>query len=178
MIIERDDVRLRPFRQGDLAEIVNGLGDWAVSQWVATPPFPYGEDHAQAWIDLVARDHAGGNPCRFAVANRESDGLLGSITIDDRKGDLPELGYWFLRAAWGRGVGTRATRAILAYAFDHLDLAVVIARTAPGNRQSSRILIKAGFRRCGRRRLAAPTRRGADYLVDYILPREAWFRND
>jgi RimJ/RimL family protein N-acetyltransferase len=178
MIIEHDDVRLRPFGQGDLTRIVNGLGDWAVSQWVATPPFPYRADHAQAWIDLVAQDHAGRWPGRFAVADRESDRLLGSITVGDRLGHHPELGYWFLRAAWGRGIGTRATRAILAYAFDQLDHAVVIARTAPGNRQSSRILIKTGFRRCGQHRLPAPNRRGADYLLDYVLSREAWYRND
>ncbi len=177
MIIECDDVRLRPFRQEDLANIVNGLDDWAVSQWLTAPPFPYTDAHARAWIDLVAQDHAGGRPGRFAVADREGDRLLGSITLDGRQGDHPELGYWFLRAAWGRGIGTRATRAILGYAFDQLDHAVVIARTAPGNRQSNRILIKAGFRRCGRRWLPAPTRRGADYLVDYVLSREAWKRN-
>ncbi|MEE8531532.1 MAG: hypothetical protein V3S34_04905 [Hyphomicrobium sp.] len=35
--------RLRAFHDGDLARMVEAIDDWAVSQWLDTPPIPTGK---------------------------------------------------------------------------------------------------------------------------------------
>lgn len=48
-----------------------------------------------------------------------------------------EIGYWLARDARGQGIMTRATRALITYAFDELGLHRIVVRCAPCNRASS-----------------------------------------
>ncbi len=74
--------RLRAFHDGDLARMVEAIDDWAVSQWLDTPPYPYRAENGRAWIAAVGADHAGGLPRHFAVAERDGDRLLGCISLE------------------------------------------------------------------------------------------------
>jgi ribosomal-protein-alanine N-acetyltransferase len=56
-----------------------------------------------------------------------------------------ELVYGVAEHLWGRGYAPELARAVIAYAFDVLDMPVVRASTDPGNAASSRVLEKLGF---------------------------------
>ena len=56
-----------------------------------------------------------------------------------------ELGYRLRRAAWGAGVATEASKAMLDIAFDHWGVAQVMAVILPGNARSRRVVEKLGF---------------------------------
>ncbi len=176
MILEQDEIRLRPFREADLPVVIAALSDWAVAQWLNTPPYPYDEADGRAWLEHVANQHAGGQPGSFAVAAPSDDALLGCIgctSIAARPAAL-ELGYWFKPDAWGRGVATRAAGIVLAHAFNQLDAEQVVARTDPDHHASGRVLAKAGFRRLGERPLDSPTRRGSLAEVHFELTAKNW----
>lgn len=55
------------------------------------------------------------------------------------------LGYCLTREAWGHGYATEAAGALLAWAFDTLDLNRVQAEADTRNEASGRVLRKLGF---------------------------------
>ncbi len=60
--------------------------------------------------------------------------------------DEVELGYALRAAYWGRGFATEMGRALLAIAFDNLQLAELVCFTLPTNTGSRRVMEKCGFR--------------------------------
>lgn len=62
---------------------------------------------------------------------------------------LIEIGYRFVRAAWGRGIATEAAAAALDHGFRGLELGRVVAVSHPDNAASHRVLHKIGLRAAG-----------------------------
>ena len=60
-----------------------------------------------------------------------------------------ELGYRLRRSAWGRGLATEGSRALLRHAFETLGEDVVDACAKPENVASTRVMIKCGMKRVG-----------------------------
>ncbi|MCC6766573.1 MAG: GNAT family N-acetyltransferase [Deltaproteobacteria bacterium] len=60
-----------------------------------------------------------------------------------------ELGYWITSAAEGRGIVTRAARALLTFAFGTVGLHRIVVRCAVGNERSARVAERLGMRREG-----------------------------
>ena len=73
-----------------------------------------------------------------------------------------ELGYWLGDAFQGRGVMTRACRALVDYAFDELDLQRVEIRCAVENMRSRAIPERLDFRQEG-------VLRQAEWLYDHFV---------
>jgi hypothetical protein len=71
-------------------------------------------------------------------------GICGLIKRDVL--EHPDVGYAFLRTAWGRGYAQEAARATLAHGRKVLGLGRIVAITTPGNSASQRVLEKIGFR--------------------------------
>lgn len=81
--------------------------------------------------------------------------LVGAVTLSNIRRGVAEsgtLGYWIGRPYAGRGHATSAVRAVLAFAFDTLDLHRVEASCLPANLASRRVLQKSGFRQEGEAR--------------------------
>jgi RimJ/RimL family protein N-acetyltransferase len=76
-----------------------------------------------------------------------------------------ELGYRLPQSAWGRGLATEGSRAMLDHAFGGLGLASVWAQTRDTNLESRRVLAKCGLRHVG---WLEPT------VLRYELTREEW----
>lgn len=57
----------------------------------------------------------------------------------------PEVGYWVSQEMGGRGIATRATRALLDLAFVTLDLPTVRIRADVRNVPSNKVIRKCGF---------------------------------
>jgi RimJ/RimL family protein N-acetyltransferase len=56
-----------------------------------------------------------------------------------------DLGYRFLPEYWGAGIATEASRAILTYGFDKLQLKRIIAIAMKENKASIRVMEKVGM---------------------------------
>lgn len=70
-------------------------------------------------------------------------GWCGLFPLED-SGPI-EIGYRYVRAAWGQGVGTEAARAVLDHGFRALELDPIVGVTHPENRASQRVLEKIGL---------------------------------
>ena len=75
-------------------------------------------------------------------------GVIGLHGIAPAAG-APFIGYWVAQDSQGRGIVTRAVRAMLACAFGQLQLHRVEIRCAVGNTRSQEIPLRLGFRREG-----------------------------
>ena len=82
------------------------------------------------------------------------DGRLVGTIASFRVGADTEVTYWVDRAAWGRGIASRA----LALFFDVVPVRPMYARAAEDNAGSLRVLRKAGFRDIGSERAYASAR--------------------
>ncbi|MEL6977559.1 MAG: GNAT family protein [Pseudomonadota bacterium] len=79
--------------------------------------------------------------------------LAGGVTLEHvRLGAAmsASLGYWLGVDATGRGLMSEALEAVVAFAFDELDLSRLEAACLPENARSRRLLERAGFVEEGR----------------------------
>ncbi|MBD8880771.1 MULTISPECIES: GNAT family N-acetyltransferase [Rhodanobacter] len=74
----------------------------------------------------------------------EPVGMCGLIRRDTL--DYPDIGYAFLKRHHGRGYASESCAAVLEHARRQLDMARIVAITAPRNAASIRVLEKLGFR--------------------------------
>jgi RimJ/RimL family protein N-acetyltransferase len=139
--LEDDVVRLRPFEDGDVPAIAAACQDPEIPRWTAVPS-PYTEADARQWLESDEEES-------FAVVDKQSDELLGSIGVRYFDGGIGEVGYWVKREARGRGVATRALGLIARWALVDKGLGRFQLRADVANEASQRVAEKAGFVREG-----------------------------
>lgn len=155
MIIDAPGVRLRPFEDSDIDDVAAGCADPLVQRFLPHLPDPYTRVDARWWIREGAPAAWAAGGAAHAIADPDSDRLLGGIglarVVPDR--GQAEMGYWL--APWGRGrrMATAAATTLARWAFTRgfvrLELLTVWENVA-----SQRVAMAAGFRREGVRRQA------------------------
>lgn len=150
-ILVTERLALRELRDGDAPAIASGAGDRRVAQYLIAVPSPYPIALARRWITARREWWHLGRGLTLAIVRRdEPDRLLGTVSlrrhVRDRRG---ELGYWLAVPAWGQGLASEATRALVDYGFRELALARIYAQVMVGNTASMRVLEKLGMVREG-----------------------------
>lgn len=143
--------RIRRYRRDDKAALVRYADNPAIARQLRDRfPHPYTPPDADRWLDRVLAD-----PSRpdFAIASaRELVGGIGLTPQEDVYRRSAEIGYWLGEPFWGRGIATRAVRALTDWAFAELDLVRIYATVFANNPASTRVLEKAGYALEGRLR--------------------------
>ena len=103
------------------------------------------------WID--DENDPSGHGGWSVFATDAPDRFLGWIVLYPLAGWEPdvELGWRFVRDAWGRGYATEAAGVVLGHAFAGAGLKRVVAVLDPANQRSRRVCEKLGMVPCGRR---------------------------
>ena len=160
-----DRTHLRPFAERDVPRIVEACSDPQTQHWIPVPT-PYTEDVAHAYLASSAWSAATGTMALWAIADPDSDALLGNIAVlrMDNRALAGEVGYWMHPDARGRGVMTEATQLVVRHALTPVDEGGLGRRrlslyAAAGNAASNAIAMKAGFTHVG-------TLRDAELLGD------------
>ena len=164
MTLEDDVVRLRPFEEGDVPAIAAACQDPEIPRWTAVPS-PYTEADARAWLESDEEES-------FAVVDRASGELLGSIGVRYLDGGIGEVGYWVKQEARGRGVATRALGLVARWALVDKGLGRFQLRADVGNEASQRVAEKAGFVREGVLRSSLVHKGERRDVIMYSLVRE------
>lgn len=95
------------------------------------------------------RSISGNTALPLFMFQQDSDALVGAVTLDNfQRGpsQCATLGYWVGEPFARQGYMLEATRAVVHYAFTHLDLSRVVAGCLPENKPSRGLLEKAGFK--------------------------------
>jgi RimJ/RimL family protein N-acetyltransferase len=162
--LEDDVVRLRPFEESDVPAITAACQDPEIPRWTAVPS-PYTEADARAWLASDEEES-------FAVVDRVSGELLGSIGVRYLDGGIGEVGYWVKREARGRGIATRALGLVARWALVDKGLGRFQLRADVGNETSQRVAEKAGFVREGVLRSSLGLKGERRDAIMYSLVRE------
>jgi ribosomal-protein-alanine N-acetyltransferase len=146
-VIETERLALRRLTLDDLDALAAIYSDTDVRKY-----FPEGTlTHEQTkeeleWIINVYYGQYGFG--LWATTNRESNEFIGRCglipwTVDG----CPEVevAYLLAKEHWGRGLGTEAARAILAYGFEKLHLSRLICLIDPANEASIKVAMKIGM---------------------------------
>ncbi len=150
---------MRPCRRTDLDDLHALWTDRAVRRFLWDDRAIAREEAADVVeASLRSFDESGYGQWVLAVApDSATVGFCGLRPID--AGPEIELLYGLHPAHWGCGLATEASSAVLAYAFEELNLAAVAARVDAPNQASLRVLERLGMRFLGERPLdGRPTR--------------------
>lgn len=147
------DIAIRRFHPSDAAALhqatIESLDQ--LMPWMAWCERNFSLEDSAKWIQFTAEGWALGESRNFAIIEKESDRLLGSIWLSriSRKHKFANLGYWVRSSCAGQGIATRAGRLIARVAFSELSLNRLEILVAVGNRASERVAEKLGARREG-----------------------------
>lgn len=146
------ELLLRAPTEADIEVIAPAFRDPAVGGEAGLPPVD--ADALQAMLrEQLPVLRAQGLLAPYVIEDTDAGKILGgaNLRLFDPMRDTVELGYWLFVEARGRGVATRAVRALVEHA--HANGVVrVEAHVRLGNIASERVLERAGFEREGVKR--------------------------
>lgn len=98
------------------------------------------------YIPVLTQEYKDGNFRTLAIADKNSNELCGTITIDIHKFfPRAELGYWISMEYRNKGYASEAVKAIIEYGFTKLNLKRIQAIHNVNNPASGHVLEKAGM---------------------------------
>ncbi|SON57584.1 ribosomal-protein-L7/L12-serine acetyltransferase [Hartmannibacter diazotrophicus] len=119
-----------------------------IAQNLTRMPYPYGLADAEAFI-AEAAPADGLKHLIFAKRPRHLPEMIGAISLDHRRGPVPELGYWIGEEFWNRGYATEAAQAAVDFGFSLARHARISVSCRVTNAASRRVIEKCGFQYTG-----------------------------
>ncbi|MGI6641075.1 MAG: GNAT family N-acetyltransferase [Limnochordia bacterium] len=170
-----DRLILRPFTLSDGPRVQELAGKREIAATTLLIPHPYEDGLAEQWISTHKEDYQKHGALHFAVCLK-SGILIGAIGfMPNKEHQVGEIGYWIGTDYWGQGYCTEASRAVLKYVFDELNLRKVYATHFSHNPASGRVMEKLGMQKEGVLRQHI-TKWGQSYdLVYYGILREEFY---
>jgi RimJ/RimL family protein N-acetyltransferase len=144
--LETARLRLRPYTETDIAEMLPLIGTREVAATTLRIAHPYTEKDATGFLALT-RDP---DKLWLAITLRTDGSQIGGVGLRlDEQHQHAELGYWLGVPYWGKGYATEAAQEMMRYGFEELHLHRIFASHFKHNPTSGRILMKLGMRHEG-----------------------------
>ena len=145
IILETRRLFLRTFTMEDAALIYQLNFDPEVTRYTGDPVKNL--QHAADILEqVILPQYTLYNHGRWAVHVKEGMGFIGWCGLKNRpERKEVDLGYRFLKSAWGKGYATEVAFACIKYGFEKLNLQRIVGRAMPENIGSLRVLEKCGM---------------------------------
>lgn len=145
-------IALREFEERDLDASMAVVGDPDVTVFLSFDTRTR-EEQAERLAADIARAKTEPRPDYYlAIADRQTDELIGFIRIGLGGHRSGELGYALRKDRWRQGYTYEAAQLILAFAFEELGIHRIQAACGPDNLASQAMLRRLGFDYEGRLR--------------------------
>jgi ribosomal-protein-alanine N-acetyltransferase len=142
MILKTARLILRPMTLADATALFAILGDDEAMRFWDRPAI-----RRLAVVEEIVREQleavAEGTCLYWTVWDKNQ--AVGSIDMSFIADGEAQFGFLFRRDCWGQGYAAEAAAAVIAHAFDDLELTRLKARIHAGNRAAARVLAKTGF---------------------------------
>lgn len=143
--LETERLRLRPYREDDLADLHAMFSDPDHMQWY---PFTFDREETQGWIDRRFEEYREDGFGLWIVEDRGTREFLGTAGPGVRiVGEVPhvEIGWHTKPGRKGEGIAPEAGAAARDWAFANLDVDHLISIVRPENTGSNRVAQKIGM---------------------------------
>src|SRR5437016_13634535 len=148
VLLQTERFYLRPFRPDESKLFFELDSDPEVMRFISKgEPTPLSRIEKEIMPRVLAY-YSQSPPCGVWAAHlKANDEFIGWFHLrpDKIEPQEMELGYRLKRSAWGRGLATEGSRALIQRAFNQWTYPKVCARTSLGNLASQRAMRKAVF---------------------------------
>jgi ribosomal-protein-alanine N-acetyltransferase len=141
--LETERLLLRPYEPGDLDAMAEMFGDSEVT--AHTFLGRRDREQTEGVLDTYRAFLAERGYGMLAILDKSSGAYLGEVGLFVSPMGPLALRYALARAAWGRGIATEASVAVIDDAFDDLGLHRLLAGVMAANLGSIRVIDKLGF---------------------------------
>lgn len=144
-VLFTDRLRLRPFTLEDAQAMFN---NWASDPDVVkflTWPVYKSPDTAVEILNLWTSQYGDPSFYQWAIALKETNMPIGSISVVDFENDIPEIGYCIGKPWWGKGITAEALSAVIDFLLREVGAETVTAKHAVDNPASGRVMEKCGM---------------------------------
>lgn len=144
--IETERLFLTELKLIDIPEIVKYASNKNISDFTLNLPFPYFEKDAIYWINLANQGFKNGTNIIFGIRLKPSNEFIGGIGLTiEQKFNRAEIGYWVAEPFWRKGFATEATKSIIKFGFENLDLNKFTSSHLAKNPASGKVMKKSGM---------------------------------
>jgi ribosomal-protein-alanine N-acetyltransferase len=141
-MLRTERLSLRPLRRDDAEALHRAFGDPEVMRYWSTLAHAT-LDRTRRWVDAAVLGAEQGGAIELAVVHGEE--TIGRVGFWRQE----EIGFLFVRSAWGQGFAREAVGAGIEHAFAVKDWSEIRADVDPRNAGSLRLLERLGFERTG-----------------------------
>ena len=146
--IESETVILRKMRSEDATELYQYYNNKSVYQYLDWNG-PSSALHAGEVIQRWNKGFEDGWIIRFAIAEKKTDKIIGTIFLNNFEEKRAEIGYELSEAYWKKGIMTEVMRLVLGLGFHKLGFVRIQACVCEENIASKQLLKKLGFKEEG-----------------------------
>ena len=145
VVIETERLLLRTFTEDDAPLIYDLNLDPEVTRYTLDPMVSI-DQAKEVLLNTILPQYALYNHGRWAVHVKPDLEFIGWCGLKTRpEMNEIDLGYRFIKTAWGKGYATESAYASLKYAFEKLEHDRIVGRALPPNIASLRVLEKIGM---------------------------------
>ncbi len=163
--LDSDRILIRPFFCSDAPGVQLLAGDRRVSRYTMNIPYPYEDGIAENWIASQKGAWASSQRAEFAVVEKTSERLVGTVGLVDISHNEAELGFWIGVPFWGNGYCTEAATLLLEYGAREMQIVKFTARHLTANPASGKVMEKLGMIHTQSRQ--GPDRNGTMALFEF-----------
>lgn len=141
--LETERLILRPWSTEDAEDLYAYASTPKVGPMAGWKPHENLEESKKILAMFIEEDDT------WALELKETHHVIGSVGLHSRTREGlvldREIGYVISEDCWGRGLVVEAVKAVLAYAFDELQMNTLMVAHFCFNKQSKRVIEKLGF---------------------------------
>lgn len=159
MRLETDRLVLRGWSRADIPDLMEGLNDLSVSRWLAFVPHPYTELDAEKWIEhctAISQTPGDRSDYEFAIELKSEAKVIGGVSLTriSQIHGTAGGGIWLSANYQGHGYGREAFGEKIRFAFEDLNLRRLENGYFKGNKASSAMQNRFGYKVEGEKRKA------------------------
>jgi ribosomal-protein-alanine N-acetyltransferase len=147
-VIETEKIIIRKLKLEDAPELVKYYSNENVCRyldWNGPETLERGYEIIKIWN----QGYIDGWIIRFAIADKVTDEIIGTIFLNEFEGKRAEIGYELSECYWRHGIMSEAIHKVLSLGFEQLDLVRIQAFVCDENMASKEILKKFNFKEEG-----------------------------